>query len=118
MWRLRWREWMRELSSDFPNQPHSQIPTAVLNSLRNAFLKTSGASGSLPRRLSAVFSRFDRSLRASSREIPGNLFAPAIVLSLILTMVVTSPQICRSQNAPAPSAADKDLAAQNQGQKR
>jgi hypothetical protein len=36
---------------------------------------------------------------------------------VILTMLGISAQICRSQDAPASSAADKDPAAKNQGQK-
>jgi len=105
---------MTELSSDFPNRPQSEVLKAVLNSLR----KMSGASGSLPRRLNALLPKFNRLLRASSRELPANLFGLAIVPSLILTMMLTSAQICHSQDAPAPATADKDVATQNQAQKR
>jgi hypothetical protein len=105
---------MTEWSSDFPNQPQSEVPKAVLNSLR----KLPGASGSLPRRLSAFLPRFDRSLHALGRELPANLFALVMAFSLILAMMVTSAQICSSQDTPAPSTTDKDLATQNQAQKR
>jgi hypothetical protein len=77
----------------------------------------SGASGSQPRRLSAPLLRFDRSLQALSRILRANVFALVMAVFLILTMRVTSAQVCSSQDAPPPSTTDKAAAAQNQTQK-
>ena len=57
-----------------------------------------------------------RSLSDSARELPDNRFGFAMVAALILTMTVTSVQVCRSQDAP--TASDKDGASQHQAQKR
>jgi hypothetical protein len=83
-------------------------------------LKMPGASGSRPRRLSALIAKCHRSLRALGRELPANRFALVIILPLIFifAMLVTSAQICRSQDAAPPSATDKDHAEQDRGQKR
>ena len=78
---------MTELSSDFPSQPQNEVAKAVPNSSR----RTSGASGSLPFRLSA---------------------------SLILTMLVMSAQLCRSQDGSAPPRAGEGPADQKQASKR
>jgi hypothetical protein len=40
-----------------------------------------------------------------------------MALSLILTTMATSAQVCRAQDAPPPTATDKELAAQNQTQR-
>src|SRR5882724_7816115 len=67
-------------------------------------LKTTGASGSLARRLNACLSNFNPSL--------------LVALPLCVTMIVTSARICHSQDAAPSSAPNKDLASQSQAPKR
>jgi hypothetical protein len=54
----------------------------------------------------------DISSLATTRKLPANLLAWG-ALSLILTMLTASGQICRAQEAPAPSPTDKEVAVQN-----
>src|ERR1700740_2699629 len=105
-------------SNDFRSQSLSELRSAALNSLRKAFLKMSGASGSQPRRLSAPLLTFDRSLHALNRNLRAKVFGLVMAVFLSLTMMVTSARVCNSQDAPPPSTTDKDTAAQNQTQKR
>ena len=76
--------------------------------------EASGVSGLPARRLSNHFvsSPDDLSL-ATTWKSPANLLAWGIALSLILTMLAANGQICRAQEAPAPSTTDKELAVQN-----
>src|SRR6266481_2817808 len=80
--------------------------------------RMTGESGSPRPRLIALFPQFDRSPHASDMEHPAHRLALVIVLPWLLATIVTSAQICRSQDAAAPPATGKDQAGQNHAPKR
>ena len=63
--------------------------------------------------MNALLPSFDRSLNASGLETQAARIPLVVVLLLIVTMILTSAQPCRSQDAPPPSATDKNPADQN-----
>lgn len=97
---------MKQREMTFPTQLRSNRPKA----LPNAFRKMSAAFGLLPTRWSATFANSVLELNPAKRRLPAN--RSALVLSLILTILATSPHLCRAQEGP-PSA-DKDPVGKNQ----